>query len=135
MRSAVLPSPLVFLPSYLSELVKADGLKGPLLIFEEAMKHCKMRQGWAASSESGNQRAVWIKDIGAATTPSQMLYQVKVLTWFIGRRQKARSSLKIAPIFSCEMRLTRARAGIVKVASYIHVCILHARYIIYNVSV
>jgi len=50
-----------------------------------------------------------------ASSFSQMLYQVKVLSWFIGRRQKARSSLKIASIFTGEMRLTRGRAGISKV--------------------
>jgi len=86
----------------------------PLVVFEEAMKHSKMKAGWAASAELGNQRAEWIKDVAQATSFSQMLYQVKVLAWFIGRRQKARSSLKIASIFTGEMRLTRARAGISK---------------------
>ena len=79
------------------------------------MKHAKMKPGWAASADMGNHRAEWLKDVGSAQTLSQTLYHVKVLTWFIGRRQKARSSLKIASIFTGEMRLTRARAGIVKV--------------------
>ena len=48
----------------------------------------------------------------------QMLYQIKMLTWFIGRRQSPRSSRKIAPLFNGtgEIRMTRARAGIVKVS-------------------
>jgi hypothetical protein len=101
-----------------------EDLKGPLVIFEEAMKHSKMKAGWAASAEMGNQRAAWVKDVEQAATLSQMLYHVKVLTWFIGRRQKARSSLKIASIFTGEMRLTRARAGIVKVCRACKCCAL-----------
>jgi hypothetical protein len=95
--------------------VQVEDFKSPLVMFEEAMRHSKMKAGWAASAETGNQRAEWLKDVGLAVSLSQMLYHVKVLTWFIGRRQKARSSLKIASIFTGEMRLTRARAGIVKV--------------------
>ena len=37
---------------------------GPVIVFEEAMKHSKMKTGWAASVELGNQRAEWVKDAG-----------------------------------------------------------------------
>ena len=89
-------------------------LRVPLKFFEDAMKHHKMKPGWAPSTEHGCQRQPWLEDVTEAASLSQMLYYVKVLTHFIGRRQKARSSLKIASIFTGEMRLTRARAGIVK---------------------
>ena len=98
--------------------VQVEDLKNPLVVFEEAMKHSRMKQGWAASSETVSVRATWVKDVCEVATLLQMLYQIKMLTWFIGRRQSPRSSRKIAPLFNGtgEIRMTRARAGIVKVS-------------------